>query len=131
MLPGVFSPVAGRVADDQRADADQLALAVDQRGAAPGRMRRRSEDRLVEHVFPIAGEFAFGDDVDGRHHVGAAEARDRTATSRTFTSADLPSGMRLELQRLDRPQQPEAELVVIADDVAGTVRPSLVITSAA
>ena len=42
------------VADDQRADADQLALAVDQRGAAPRRMRRRGEDRPVDQIFPAA-----------------------------------------------------------------------------
>ena len=35
----------------------QIAARPDQRGAAPVRMRRRGEDRLVEHVLPVAGEF--------------------------------------------------------------------------
>ena len=49
----------------QRADADQAAVAADQRGAAPERMRRRGKDRAVEQVFPIAGEFLAGDDRRG------------------------------------------------------------------
>src|SRR5207244_12293233 len=44
-----------------RADAEQLAVGADQRRAAPLRMRPRREERLVEHVFPVAGELALGE----------------------------------------------------------------------
>ena len=40
-------------------------------------MRRRGEQRLIEQVFPTAGELALGDDVGAGNHVGAAEARDQ------------------------------------------------------
>src|SRR6476659_4187356 len=53
-----FVAAAGRIADDERTHADELAFAVDQRRAAPGRMRRRGEERLIEQIFPAAGEFA-------------------------------------------------------------------------
>src|SRR5262249_35852887 len=46
--------------DLQRADAEQLARPPDHRRAAPEWMRRRREERLVEDVFPIAGEFLLG-----------------------------------------------------------------------
>ena len=36
---------------------------ADQRRAAPLRVGRRREDRLVEHVFPVAGELALGEDL--------------------------------------------------------------------
>src|SRR4029453_6777812 len=50
----------------QRSDAEKFARASDHRGPAPKRVRRRSEDRFVEDVFPIAGEFLLGG--DARHH---------------------------------------------------------------
>ena len=53
-------PFSRRLLELQRADAEQVAVRPDQRGAAPVGMRRRGEDRLVEHVFPIAGEFLPG-----------------------------------------------------------------------
>jgi hypothetical protein len=43
---------------EQRPDADELAVAVEQCRAAPLRMRGRREERLVEHVLPVAREFA-------------------------------------------------------------------------
>src|SRR3954470_19231966 len=51
----------GRALELQRADAEQVAGGPDQCGAAPIRVRGCSEDRLVEHVLPVAGEFLFAD----------------------------------------------------------------------
>jgi len=40
----------------KRADADQLAAIRDQSGAAPIRMGRIGEDRLIKQIFPVTGE---------------------------------------------------------------------------
>ena len=45
-----------------------LPSGADQRRAAPERMRGRGEDRLVEMIFPVAGEFLLGDDA-GPHRL--------------------------------------------------------------
>ncbi len=52
-----------------------------QRGAAPFRMRRRGEQRLVEQVFPVAGELAAW-----RRPRPSARARGRRGRSRTTSS---------------------------------------------
>ena len=69
----------GGVLQLQRADAEQVAGRADQRGAAPVRMRRRGEDRFVEHIFPIAGEFLLGDDAGGDRALPPAKAADDDA----------------------------------------------------
>ena len=46
----------------QRANAEEPARIVDQRRAGPVRMRGCGEQRLIEHILPIACEFALGDD---------------------------------------------------------------------
>src|SRR5207237_10802464 len=38
------------------------AIPGDQRGAAPERVGRRGEDRVIEHVLPVTGEFLTGND---------------------------------------------------------------------
>jgi len=50
--------------EKQRADAEELAVLVDKRGTTPRRMSRGDEDRILEQVLPIAGEFL------PRHDVG-------------------------------------------------------------
>ena len=97
MLPGFARAVAGGVTNNQRADADELAFAIDQGRAAPGRMRRRGEDRLVEQIFPGAGEFAFGGDPRGR---GAVDAPPPLAISDGYvlrSAPDLPTPIGLIL----------------------------------
>ena len=47
---------AGGVADHQRADADQLAVGVEEAGAAVVGACRRGEEGAVDVVFPVAGE---------------------------------------------------------------------------
>src|SRR5579872_5317099 len=49
--------------DEQRADAEQFAVASNQASAAPKRMRRSGENRLIEQIFPIAGELLFADNM--------------------------------------------------------------------
>src|SRR5262245_3158990 len=66
--------LAAGIADDQRPDANQLAVAVDQRGAAPGEMRRGSKDRVVEEVLPAAGKLASRHDPNSLRVGGAAGA---------------------------------------------------------
>src|SRR5205085_1861355 len=60
----------------QRADAEQIAGRTDQRRAAPVRMRRRREDRLVEHVFPISGELLLADHARSDRALAPARAAD-------------------------------------------------------
>src|SRR6185437_202386 len=57
--------------DIERADAEQLAVAADEPGAAPEGMRRRGEDRGVQQVFPVAREFLRADDA-GAHRLAAS-----------------------------------------------------------
>ena len=68
-----------RALDLQRADADQFALRRRSAGAAPVGMRRIGEDRLVEHVFPIAGELLLRGDAPGNRTRAAAGAADHDA----------------------------------------------------
>ena len=53
--------VADLLLQQQRADADEAALLVEQRGAAPLRMRRCREERGVEQIFPESGELPLGE----------------------------------------------------------------------
>ena len=70
-------------------------LAGDQPGAAPVRMRRIGEDRLIEQIFPIAGEFLLRHDLARDRARAAAGAADHDAV------ADLGGGGGAERQRLD------------------------------
>ena len=59
----------------QRADADQLAAVRDQSGPAPIGMRGMGEDRLVQQILPVTGEFLLRRDMAGnrpRAPAGAA-----------------------------------------------------------
>src|SRR3981189_1972522 len=60
----------------QRAEREEIAARADERRAAPLRMRRRGEDRLVEHVLPVARELALGEDGGLERVLAAALARD-------------------------------------------------------
>ena len=70
----------------------QLAVRPDQPGAAPERMRGRGEDRLVEMIFPIAGEFLLGDDARAHRLLAAAPPPAMTTGSPTEAVRALPSG---------------------------------------
>src|ERR1700722_16319328 len=77
----------------QRADADQFTAARDQPGAAPIGMRGIGEERLVEQILPMAGEFLPGGDVAGDRARASAGAADPHAV------ADLGGRGRAERQR--------------------------------
>jgi hypothetical protein len=86
----------------------------DQGGAAPGRVRRRGEDRLVQEVFPVARELALGHDLDA-DRVGAPAGR---TDDRRVLLGHVGRGAehrRLDPKRLDRAHEPEAGLVVVGD----------------
>src|ERR1700694_327538 len=81
VMRGPLCLFACGAAAEERADADELALAADQCRSAPGPVRRRGEDRLVQQIFPGAGEFAAREDESGRCILPAAEARDHDAVA--------------------------------------------------
>ena len=90
---------------------------TDQRGAAPVRMRRRGEDRLVEHVFPIAGEFLLADDARRDRALASARARDHDLlVERDHGGVAERQGRQIELR--ERLHQPEAGRLVVAEHVA-------------
>ena len=102
-VAGARLVVAVGVADDQRTDADQLALAVDQRGPAPGRMRRAREDRALDQILPASGELAAAGDADRQHHAGAAVAHHQRRVL-LLEVRRAAEGKRLDLRRLERAQ---------------------------
>jgi hypothetical protein len=113
---GRLIAAASRLANDERADADELAFAIDQRCPAPGRMGRRREERLVQQIFPAAGEFALPDDIGAGHHGRTTEARDQHWVAFLHVGG-LAQRHRLVFERFDRAQQAEARFMVVADDV--------------
>jgi len=95
--------------------ANELALAVDQCGPAPGRMRRRGVDRLVEQIFQLPTNSRLLTTSAGTTLL-APPPLATTTTSFSLTSAILPNVERFDLEWLDRAQQTKARLVIIADD---------------
>ena len=89
----------------------------DQRGAAPIGMRRIGEDRLVEHVFPIAGEFLLGGDAAGERAGAPAGAADHHALA-DLGGARGADRQRRQVDRAERLHQAEAGLLVEAERVA-------------
>src|SRR5215831_11804572 len=102
----------------ERANAEQIAGRTDQRRAAPVGMRRRREDRLVEDVFPVAGELvAIG---DARRHRALATAG--AADHHMLADRDGAGGTDGERRQVDageRLDKTEAGFLVIAEEMAG------------
>jgi hypothetical protein len=101
----------------QRTDPDQFAAVGDQSGAAPIGMPGMGEDRLIQQVFPIAGEFLLGRDLACDRARASAGAADHHAV------ADLGGGGRAERQRIEvevaeRLHQAEAGFEIEAERVA-------------
>src|SRR5215469_12789728 len=63
----------------QRADADQFSCTRNQSGAAPVGVGRIGENRLVQHVFPVAGKLLSGRDATGERTLAATGATDNHA----------------------------------------------------
>ena len=102
----------------QRTDAEEIAGRADQRRAAPVGMRRRGEDRFVEHVFPITGEFLLGDDACGdRVLPPAGAAKDDALADRSRRR--LPEFERRHVELGERLHQAEAGFLIVAEHVAG------------
>ena len=84
---------------------------------APVGMRRRGEDGLVQHVFPVAGELALGG------HAGVEGTPATALAGDDHEIADLQRGRGAELQRghveaAERLHQAEARFEVVAQRVA-------------
>ena len=87
-------------------------------GAAPVRMGRRREDRFIEHVFPIAGEFLLGDDAGGDRVLPSAGSANDDAFAKRGRRR-LAELQRRHVEFGKRLHQPEAGLLIIAKHVAG------------
>ncbi len=100
----------------QRPHAHQVATLADQGRAAPQGVRRAGEDRLVQHIFPIAGELFPGHDLR-RHRAGGAAGAgdDHLVADRRVTG--IADRHRRHVQRLQRLQQAEARRLVHAQNV--------------
>ena len=105
-----------RILEDQRADADQPAGPVDQRRAAPLRVRGRGEDRIVEQIFPAPRKRAPGGDLRPRHAAAPAVAHDDDRIL-LLEVGRVSERDRMHLERHDGAQQAETALVVVADHV--------------
>ena len=102
----------------QRADAEEIAGRTDQSGAAPIRMGRRREDRFLQHIFPIAGKFLFGDDARRYRALPPAEAAD----DNPFPDRGCGGIADLERRHIHFGQclhQPEAAFLIVAEHVRG------------
>ena len=110
-------PLLDGVLQLQRADAEQIAGGSDQRGTAPIRMRRRGKDRFVEDVFPIAGEFLFGDDAGRDRALPPAEAADHHALADRGIGglADVERG---HVELGERLHQAKPGLLIVAEHMA-------------
>ena len=96
-------------------------VVVEQRGAAPFRMRRRGEQRDVEEVFPVAREFA------AREHfrlerVRAPAVADHDRPRRRRRCARAAHRHRRHAERPQRQHEPEAGREIVGQRVARTIR---------
>ena len=102
----------------QGADADEAAVAADQRGAAPERVGRCGEYRAVEQVFPITGEFLAGNDRRRDGVTASALGREDGVIARPdpHVRADVD---RRNAQPAKGLHEPEPGLLVVAQHVPG------------
>ena len=113
----------------QRADADQLAAVRDQSGAAPIGMRGMGEDRLVQQIFPIAGEFLLGRDLARDRPRASAGAADHDAVAdlvRRRTSRAAADRCRARPSACTRPKpdlEIEAERMALHDAAVAEMQP--------
>src|SRR5690606_40864595 len=71
------------VCSSDLADACKIATRRNQSGAAPVRMRWKREQRLLEQILPIAGEFLFGGDTRRQRLLASAGGADNDAVARS------------------------------------------------
>ncbi len=106
-----------RALELQRADANQIARARDQRGAAPVWVRGIGEDRLVQHILPITGEFLLGGNAAGERSCATAGTADDHAFAnfRGFRGACLK---RRQIDLAERLHQAKTGFLIRAKRVA-------------
>ena len=80
-------------------------------------MRGRGEDRLVEHVFPVAGEFLAGGDMRRDRVMPAAGAADHDALA-DCGGARLSERKRRQVETRQRLHQAETGLLIVTERVA-------------
>src|SRR5207244_4288106 len=102
--------------DMQRCDAHQRAVAADQRAAAPEGVRRRGEDRALQEVLPIAGEFLARDDqrLDGVAPAAAGGDDRRILDAQAAGVAELERRQSQPAECLD---EAESGLLIESDDM--------------
>ena len=110
-------PLAVALLEDQRADPHQLAVAADQPAAAPERVRRGGEDRVVQHVFPIAGEFLAADHAC-LHRMMAAAAGGEHHLVAHLQAVGITHLERRQVEPAQRLHQAEAALLVVGQRMA-------------
>ena len=110
-------PVVAALLEMKRADADERAVAGDERGAAPVGMGGAGEDRLVEEIFPIAGEFLLGRDPRRHRALPAAAAGDDHALADPDPRR-AAERQRRQVEPAQRLDQAEAGLLVIGQRMA-------------
>src|SRR6516225_10128537 len=101
----------------QRTDPQEIAVRPDHGGAAPVGVGRGGEDRLVEHIFPIAGEFLPGRDARRDRMMASAGSPDHDALANSRFSR-RPDRERRKLDSRQRLDQPKTGLLVVAEHVA-------------
>ena len=120
----LYRVVADRFLHQQRSDAEEPPRVVEERGAAPFRMRRRGEQRLVEHVFPVAGEFALGDHLRLERVRASAMADDEDIV----VDRDRRGAAAFEIGRgelAQRQHQAESGREIVGKRMAGDRRPAI------
>src|SRR5262245_39770542 len=80
-------------------------------------MRRRREDRFVEHIFPVTGEFLPRRDARRDGAMSSAGAADHDALT-DLHFARPPERQRRELDVRERLHEAEARLLVIAEHMS-------------
>lgn len=106
-----------RVLDKERAHAGERAVGCEDRGAAPGRMRRGGEDRVVEQIFPAPGELAPRDDFAGDGEA-ATTARGDNGVAAFGQPSPIGDAQRLRRNRIMGADEPESRFIVIGDDMS-------------
>jgi len=116
-----LATLPARLHDQERADAHQVAARRDQGAAAPMGMGQGGEQRLVEQIFPIAGEFARGNEIDFEHPSTPAMA----GGDHGIAPAQGRRVAQVQMGRIQPPQglnQSHATGEVVAHDMGGAGR---------
>ena len=98
----------------QRAYPEEPPAYADQRGAAPMRMRRGGEERLIQYVLPVAGKLAPRDELGLERMLAAAVTGDDDIVADAAGSCSAP-WKRRRGQLAERLHQSEAGRLIIGE----------------